>query len=381
MGEYIQMKKFVKKIIVLMLAFAMILSIAPSSVQAATSKKEKENNNTEEKANKLSTSYARVGSLSGVEDVDWFVYTVEKSGITDITFKVEGKLKADQGFDIYLYDGLDIVDYRSINSNDKIVSCKNLSYPKGTKIYVSIMTMEYGAIPKGVTYSIRVKNTKKTNWETENNNSKEKADVLKTKKSGVVYCNQYFCEEDWYVFTATSMVQDITLFTDKRDKWYTIHVYSSKGKEIASDEMVYDEIRTISVNTSIGEQYYVKISRSHISEFGDIQYPYTLKLIQGEKANIKVQPVKEVTLSGIIKEQKQAGYSEYVLRLDEKIVIYNGAFYHTDEVSEILLFGDEQILKENSGKHVSVQGTLAGGSPKNDVCEFFLSGGLTITIN
>ena len=106
-----------------------------------------------------------------------------------------------------------------------------------------------------------------------------------------------------------------------------------------------------------------------------------MKLIQGEKANIKVQPVKEVTLSGIIKEQKQAGYSEYVLRLDEKIVIYNGAFYHTDEVSEILLFGDEQILKENSGKHVSVQGTLAGGSPKNDVCEFFLSGGLTITIN
>lgn len=41
MGEYIQMKKFVKKIIVLMLAFAMSLSIAPSSVQAATSKKEK----------------------------------------------------------------------------------------------------------------------------------------------------------------------------------------------------------------------------------------------------------------------------------------------------------------------------------------------------
>lgn len=154
------MKVILKRVVAFLLAFTMVFSVAPVQAQAASTKKEKENNNTKTKANKISTKYTKTGSLSSKKDNDWFVYTVEDNGLKTITFDIKGKIKENQYFYVALYKANKLIDYKTPSSSEKSVSFKNMSYKKGTKLYVFVSGIndpEYSVFPKGIKYALSVK--------------------------------------------------------------------------------------------------------------------------------------------------------------------------------------------------------------------------------
>ena len=385
------MKKFkLQKIIASMLALVMIVTMIPATANAASTKTEKENNNTASKANALSTSYAMTGALSGIKDADFYVYKVGNTGLTDITFKITGKnMSPEHSFYIALYNGKNQIDYAMASADQKTVTFKNLSFKKGTKLYLCISGLyEEGDnplykpsdkdIPKGIKYAISVKNTKKANWETEDNNTMAKADTLKTKISGVVnYC---FANDDvdYFVFTAKESMYDVTLTTNKKDQTHTMHIYNAKGKELAYDDFVYSVPATLSVKTTAGEKYYVAVSRASQYEFNATPYAYSLTLSASVDADYVVGCESDVTLRGTVKKKSytlNSGKSAvgYVLQLDEQIVAYDVENKTIAEISEIQLTGTDSVLKANVGKNVTVTGQVWMAQTANYCCGYYMT--------
>lgn len=161
---------------------------------------ETEVNNTYSKADKIEVDNTYYGSTSSSLDSDWYQFSIAQNGYISIDFKHDTVSSSSDSWKLALYQNNGSTYYDNNNSLWSVKGNDNLTTPKlgvqaGT-YYINVSVANYSA----VTYNFTVNYTKSNTWETEENNTYNKADKIEVNNTyyGAISSNG---EEDWYEFT------------------------------------------------------------------------------------------------------------------------------------------------------------------------------------
>lgn len=197
---------------------------------------ERESNNSKDTANEIAVNTGISGYLEKGSDEDWFKFSISKAGYFNITFEHTLISSKDSHWSIYIYDqsGVNCVDGDTDtrlespgNSNSK---SKTYGVPAGT-YYLRVIEgvhWTYSSKP----YTLTVNYTEASDWETENNNSKESADEITFNKffHGAI-TKRY--DYDWYQLESNSSREVAITFNhpviDYSDVLWEIYLYDSSG--------------------------------------------------------------------------------------------------------------------------------------------------------
>lgn len=223
-------------------------------------------NNACKTAEELTCNTALYGSIVSSFDVDWYKVTIPKDGYITIDFKHESVYAKGDYWLVYMYlsdgetyydstkPGLSVEGNNDFSSNQMGVSA-GIYYLKVCKCDA----LSYNA------YNITVNYTESTNWETEDNNTSDKADEIT--------CNNPYYgnlstdkDEDWYKFSLSadfeisiSFLHDV--FDGDRTHWFVYLLKSDPFLEEVNHFYVYgNSNKTSDFITLSAGVYYIKIT-------------------------------------------------------------------------------------------------------------------------
>ena len=266
----IWVKMIMKKIIIsfmLILTLVLVMSITAFSIQ------EIENNNSVDTATEISVNTNVSGNLSSTSDVDWYKFTVEKDGYFYVDFQHELVDSSSAYWQIRLYDssGVNFIDgnnsYFSVVGNSNNVT-NTFGVNAGT-YYIKLNDYYYSS----VNYTLNVKFTPSSDWETENNNEKNNADEISVNKT---YNGSFSTDGDvdWYKFTTSETGYFYVDFqhelVDSSSAYWQIRLYDSSGVNFIDGNNSYFSVvgnsnnvtNTFGVNAGT---YYIKLNDYYYS--------------------------------------------------------------------------------------------------------------------
>lgn len=199
-------------------------------------------------------------SLEMSDDINYYTYTVDKSGYVTLNFtRGDSTLHQGTGWDIRLYDaaGKMLTEYNGIKTD--FISPK-LSFKQGTQMHINISSNGDGIVPVNQSYGLQMYSVATTSWETEtmrmSSDSWESricdvSELTASKRYGTLWVS---ADEDIYKLSVpkTGLVTLMFQPLGKKDTigWgYDIELYKKKGDKLVS----YKQIKS-----SITKQMYVK---------------------------------------------------------------------------------------------------------------------------
>lgn len=225
------MRKCISAILSLFLIVGMLLGVEVKNVKAADEVTETESNNTRNEANVISDNQQMVGTITK-GDVDYFKYTVSDTGYFTVNFSLDYD-KGDM-YDIWIYDS----NLNQIAGDDYMRSYTSprLNFKTGTEFYIAVSanskTSDYS---ENGHYFVKVNWTSASDWELEENGTRNTASLLNEKKYGTMYSNK---DEDYYQYAATEngKVEFKFVNEDSVTEGYgwSVFIYDSDFKEISS---------------------------------------------------------------------------------------------------------------------------------------------------
>ena len=250
---------------------------------------ETENNNSKDTADYIDLTGSINASLSNSNDEDWFEFEIAEKGYFDITFNHTVIDESETCWRLYLYDSTGIngiegsTGYYGITGNKSSKTTNKYGVEAG-KYYLKVikhqLTMGYNF--SNVDYNLTINFYPVSNWETENNNNKEKADVIELYK-GINASLTMSDDIDWFALNISNSREiQITLnheIIDDSNSFWTIYLYDSTGvtellKFSRKGSTASASTDFVSVNSGV---YYIKITKyfsSMNSKYSPI--PYTL---------------------------------------------------------------------------------------------------------
>lgn len=233
---------------------------------------ESEKNDSQKTADKMTLNKYYYGNFPVSDTVDYYYTKLAKTGYAQIYFgrrDLDGDTYINTGWKLsVIVDGKIVLDRVSISENAAVngyISPK-FGYKKGQKIYVRV---EENGAGTAVDYKIKIKNTSSSVWETENNNSKSKADTIKLNKKFYGVCMKSN-DTDWYKYKIT---KDGTLkFYGGKNSlddngWYDFKVYVN-SKQVISANNNNDVIKKMgSFKVKKGQTVYVKVTSNYNSTY------------------------------------------------------------------------------------------------------------------
>ena len=229
-------------VIIAVLLFGAMLGVNASAAGTA----ESESNNTAQTANEIAVGEAVSANLSTGGDVDWFKFTVSEAGCFSISFKhdVLSTTNETWKFQLYQPDGVTYID--GINSYWAVAGNENreteaIGIGAGT-YYVKV----YSGRHSEANYSLTVNFTEADNWESETNNTVDKADAIEPNKT--YYGNTSSSGENDYYKLTLEKDGYVTLdfkheVLSSTNVYWKIWIYHSDGVTYYDDNNVYISVK------------------------------------------------------------------------------------------------------------------------------------------
>lgn len=275
--------------IMALIVFYTLMSVSAYEIACAeegTVLYETESNNTYATANVLSLNTGIRGNLSSQSDEDWYKFTTVSAGVFNVSFEHTLFQSGSNFWHIYLYDstGTNTIsgsdDYFSSYGSANAVS-NNYGVPAGT-YYVRVTKASY-TFYRDYGYTVTVNFTPGNNHETENNDTKEKANLILINKTytGALTTNG---DEDWYKFTpsvsGTSYITFQHEYYHGGSNFWRIYIYNSNGSALAGSASgigVSGNVpRTTDKFSVKDETYYVRITRNTNVFYSPVDYQLTV---------------------------------------------------------------------------------------------------------
>lgn len=233
---------------------------------------ESEKNNSQRTADKMTLNKYYYGNFPTSDTLDYYYTKLNKTGYAQIYFgrrDLDGDTYVNVGWKLsVIVDGKVVLDKAFISEQAAVngyVSPK-FGYKKGQKIYVRV---ENNGAGTAVDYKLKVKNVSSSVWETENNNSKSKADTMKLNKKfyGVCMRNN---DTDWYKYKVAKN-GTLKFYAGKNslddNGWYDFKVYVN-SKQVISTSNYNEAIKKMgSFKVKKGQTVYVKVTSSYNSTY------------------------------------------------------------------------------------------------------------------
>ena len=272
-----KMKKFIISV-----AFVIILILTMSI--SAFAAQESESNNSVDTATSISVNTNVSGNLASSSDVDWYKFTIGQDGYFNITFQHELIDTSRTYWQIRLYDstGVNFIDgnssYFGVTGNSNRTT--NTFGVKAGTYYIKINDDYYSDIA----YSMKVNFTASSEWESENNNSKNDADAITVNKT---YNGSFSTDGDvdWYKVT---IPQDGSFYVDFQHElvdstrtYWQIRLYDSTGVNFIDGNSSYFGVTgnsnktTNTFGVSAGT-YYIKLNDDYYS---GVNYTLNVKFV------------------------------------------------------------------------------------------------------
>ncbi len=243
---------------------------------------EKENNNTFEQATKLEVNNTYKGSISKSDDIDWYKFTVTKTGYFNVDFQHELPSLSHTYWQIYMYDSTATnsldgnTGYWGIDESNAVLP--TIGVAAGT-YYIKITDSTYHS---NVDYDINVRFTACEQTETENNGNNSAADPIQLNKTYVGSLSSSK-DIDWFEFyadtTGTYALDLHHVLSTSSNTYWRVYLYDSSlnyptgiKSYWSAKGNAYMQITDISLT---GGTYYVKIDSGTYYNGGD--YALTVK--------------------------------------------------------------------------------------------------------
>ncbi|WP_160724100.1 hypothetical protein [Bacillus sp. USDA818B3_A] len=288
-------------------------STAPYKFQVkytAGSGYEKEKNNTQETANPILLNTTYKGAIQSDYDYDYYIFTTPADG--NVTISMRRNQKASWGVTLY-YDDLNENQYYKTAYGTTAAGYEERQYglPKGTYI----IKVDNSTSSQDIMYDFQVKFTAGSQYEKEQNDSFETANLIQVNKSCYGVINDYY-DDDYYVFTMPND-GNVTLSMKRNTKasWY-VNLYNiDGGNPYKSFTTAYGPLASGYEEKQIGlpkGTYIVKIENQSSSE--DLQYQFQVKYNAGnyfeKELNNKFETATPVVLNAVYKGTLQNTYDD-----------------------------------------------------------------------
>lgn len=275
--------------IVGLLFFSMSVSMLGYRVASAeenTLLYESESNNTYSSANRLPINTGIRGNLSSSSDEDWYRFTTDTAGILNVSFEHTLFQDGSNFWRIYLYDssGSNTIDgtggyFSSYGS----ANAKSSNYGVSAGTYYVRVTKVSATFYRNYDYTVTVNFIPGDNYESENNNAKEKADaiIIGKKYTGALTTNG---DEDWYQYVpptdGTSYISFLHERANGGSNFWRIYIYDSEGSSVGESSSGIGVSGTSPCTTNNfnvkNDVYYIKITRNSNVFYSQVDYYLTV---------------------------------------------------------------------------------------------------------
>ncbi len=292
------MKKTVSSILSVILCLIMVLGIIPlGTVCYAADLTEKEDNNSYANATTVGANQTVNANLSTSSDVDFFKFTPKTQGVLSVSFNHTYSDSVNGWYvNVYSYTG---TGYTQVNDTAEItlqgsekVKIINLGVPAGGDYYIKVLK----ATPSGYNrytsadYSVTVSFQTRYDYETEDNNGYNSADIVKSGEA--VFANLAANSDvDYYKFTAnTQGVLSVSFnhaYASSVNGWYIyIYKYTGTGYAQVNDTAEItlqdsEKVNIINLGVPAGGDYYIKVLKatpSGYNRYTSAEYSVTVSL-------------------------------------------------------------------------------------------------------
>ncbi len=284
------MKK-TKKCILFLLTILFIACLSfvnlPIKTAHAANSYESESNDTYQTANPISLGSAVYGSLKSDDDIDWYKFTIPNDGYISIDFEHEQISSTDNywAFEVYHSDGVTYYDNNSICwyvPGNEDFSTPQLGVHSGTYYLKIWCSSSYKHSDK--TYNVTINYDGADNWESEVNNTSEKANEISL--NSAYYGNlKSYKDVDWYKFTIPANCVISISFNhaalNSSDTYWYVYIYKSdaatkltdfsvKGNADAASDYIdgekgtyYLQVKSCGYYRHSGETYSIVVTEQH----------------------------------------------------------------------------------------------------------------------
>lgn len=234
---------------------------------------EKESNDSIDRANKLTAGKALHGTLISNKDTDFYKFTMPYTG--HVTFRVKNGNADFRAFFMKVYDknGNNPASWSNEFTNRFSLDSYQYNVKKGTTFYISVTGGGYDSA-----YTIKAIASKSSSWETESNDTKQKANKLVTGKAKKATMFNHD-DVDWYSFKAKkSGKAKITVsLTDADGDGAELGagVYNSSLTLLKEDTNISGK-RTFSLKVKKGRKYYVRVYNDY-QDYSNRRYTVKVK--------------------------------------------------------------------------------------------------------
>lgn len=227
-------KGIVLSVLAALVFLSCIIFISGNFVAQAASYSESESNNSKDTANQIAVNTSVSGNLSTSSDVDWYKFTTTQDGYFNVEFTHTFLSSSYAYWSITLYDESGVNGI--VGGTDNIFTSDGNANASSWKYGISAGTY-YVQIKSSYRYSsnnytVKINFTATSNWETENNNTMNTADVIYLNKSinGSIPVSS---DVDWYVFEITQNgyinIRFEHTFLSSSYNYWRIYLYDSSG--------------------------------------------------------------------------------------------------------------------------------------------------------
>ncbi len=296
------MKKSLLTVLSLALIFVMAVGVAAAA--------EIEPNDTKDNATAISVNENVTGKNETKQDKDYYKFTVASDGVFHIDFQHELFENSGKVWQIKLYDESGVNSIDGSSSYWAATGDQNLQTPdfgvKAGTYYVSVNPYTSSSY-SDKEYNLTVKFTASDAWESENNNSKDTADVIAINKE-ISGASTFSSDEDWFKFTTTEDGYFNLAFShellDSSNTTWAVRLYDDTGVNYLDGATSIWAVRanktgeTANIGIKAGT-YFVKVSPygTHSNMNYSIKVNFTASKIWESENNHKKENADDISVN------------------------------------------------------------------------------------
>ncbi len=244
---------------------------------------EDEGNDESAKACVINTNETYVGSLYKATDVDWYKFESNEDYFSlHLNVNKESLASIDRAWDITIYDS----SMNTVKDYDNTKTLNSAKIAMDGTFYVRVKAdNEYSNYLNDIYYDLNVATTVDANWESENNDTSSKANVINTDETYIGSLHRA-TDVDWYVFNAEKSYFTLDFKLNAENlidltRGWDVTIYDA-SMNIVKDFSNYKSVYTAEL--AISGTVYVKISADNqYSDYLNDLY-YDLKVTTYENA-------------------------------------------------------------------------------------------------
>ncbi len=258
------------------------ITVSATSSESTT---EESTNNTKLTAQVIETGTPIISSLADDKDIDWYKFSLESDGYFNFNFEHEIISSSITYWNINIYksDGTTLINTFSSAGNNSLTSSANIGLSKGD-YYIKIDSPLY--CHSDIEYILSTSFTKSDTFETEDNGSKNNADII---DCNIEYTGSLMDknDNDWYKFTVDKQGYiDISFTHDTLENtsvYWVANIYKSDGTTLINSLEVKGNIETSSFpSMSLAEgDYYIKITNNG-SYLSSMDYTFSVNFTEDD---------------------------------------------------------------------------------------------------